>query len=388
MTTIAYVHHKDVLQANSTTKTSQAGFRGMAQFMTEAVRGVFGNLEYIAPLKNIPSVPAGLRVLTKNYGHGNYFDWAEPSLSKNYGRQLQRKLESIEVDVVLATEFKHVAYLDCAQTLVVWQDASYVQMTENYAWGEGLCQRTVRDLESLDRMTLENADIVAFPSEWAVEYARDRYPSASEKLVAIPWGANIDCDRTEADIARIREAKSTTTCKLLFCGVEWIRKGGDVALEIARRLNDTGLPTELIVVGCRPPSEIDLPEFVTVKGFIDKNDEAGQAALNALFSEAHFLMLLSKAENFGLVICEASSFGLPSIGSKVGGITSAIQDDINGKTFPSDAPLDQHCDYISGLFNDPEAYRTLAQSTYADYCARLSWEAAAKELKATIERRT
>jgi len=386
MTTIAYVHHKNVLQASSTTRASQAGFRGMAQFMTDAVRGVFGNLHYIAPLRNIPSPSAGLRILSKNFGHGKYFDWAEPSLSRNYARQLRRKLASVNVDVVLASEFKHVAFLKCPQTLVAWQDACYAHMAESYPWGEGLCQRTIRDIERLDRQTLENADLIALPSEWAVQYARDKYPATAEKVVAIPWGANIHCDRTEEDINRIGEAKSTATCKLLFCGVEWARKGGDIALAITKRLNETGLPTELVVVGCSPPNEEDLPEYVTLKGFIDKNSRSGQAELNTLFSEAHFLVLLSKAENFGLVICEAGSFGLPSIGSKAGGITSAIREDINGKTFALDSPLEQYSEFISGLFADPEAYRKLTLSTYADYCSRLSWEAAAKELKANIER--
>ena len=48
---------------------------------------------------------------------------------------------------------------------------------------------------------------------------------------------------------RMIEARPNDRCRLLFVGIGWERKGGDVAVEVARLLNDRGLPTELTMLG-------------------------------------------------------------------------------------------------------------------------------------------
>ncbi|GJD17235.1 hypothetical protein RIVM261_021910 [Rivularia sp. IAM M-261] len=43
------------------------------------------------------------------------------------------------------------------------------------------------------------------------------------------------------DIHTIIKAKKPIPCKLLFIGVDWVRKGGDIALEVVKELNENGL---------------------------------------------------------------------------------------------------------------------------------------------------
>jgi glycosyltransferase involved in cell wall biosynthesis len=47
-----------------------------------------------------------------------------------------------------------------------------------------------------------------------------------------------------------------------------------------------------------------------------------------------------------VVFAEASSFGVPSLATNVGGIPSAVKDGLNGKTFPPDADAEDYCDYV------------------------------------------
>jgi hypothetical protein len=62
----------------------------------------------------------------------------------------------------------------------------------------------------------------------------------------IPWGANFECNRTLDDIHTTIKAKSKRPCKLLFIGVDWVRKGGDIALRVVKELNENGLDSTAI----------------------------------------------------------------------------------------------------------------------------------------------
>jgi len=67
-----------------------------------------------------------------------------------------------------------------------------------------------------------------------------------------------------------------------------------------------------------------------------------------VLSKAKVLILPSKREGFGLVILEANSFKVPSLGRRVGGIREIIRDGKNGYTFSA---LDEAYEYLKELLN-------------------------------------
>jgi glycosyltransferase involved in cell wall biosynthesis len=71
-----------------------------------------------------------------------------------------------------------------------------------------------------------------------------------------------------------------------------------------------------------------------VKGFIPKNTKTGQALLESLLADAHFLVLPTRADCVPVVIAEANSVGLPVVTSNVGGIPTVVRTDVNGAMFP------------------------------------------------------
>ncbi|HZG40762.1 MAG TPA: glycosyltransferase, partial [Nodosilinea sp.] len=101
-------------------------------------------------------------------------------------------------------------------------------------------------------------------------------------------------------------------------GVDWERKGGPLALEVAQTLNQQGIDTELWVVGCQPQVEGDLPRFVKPYGFVDRATPAGEAKFSHLLSSAHFLIFPTKADTFGVAISEANAVGVPCVAAAVG----------------------------------------------------------------------
>jgi glycosyltransferase involved in cell wall biosynthesis len=233
----------------------------------------------------------------------------------------------------------------------------------------------------MEQLALDKCQLAIYSSDWAAKTAIENYRVDPSKVKVVPFGANIECDRDISYIKTLIDAKPSHQCNLLFIGVEWYRKGGDIALQVAEELNKQGLPTQLTVVGCKPNAEQPLPDFVTSLGFVSKTTEEGVQKIKQLLSEAHFLILPSMADCTPIVFCEANSFGVPCLATNVGGIPTIIKDDVNGKTFAKEANIADYCTYISNVFSNYSQYKSLALSSFNEYQCRLNWSVAGKTVK-------
>lgn len=158
---------------------------------------------------------------------------------------------------------------------------------------------------------------------------------------------------------------------------DWLRKGGNIAFEIAKELNKSGLETELTIIGCQPTIDEPMPNFIRSLGFTSKSTKKGLNEINSLLARSHSLILPSRAEAFGIVFCEANSFGVPCLSTNVGGIPTAIRDDLNGKTFSRDANITEYCTYVSNY----SQHKNLALSSFNEYQFRLNWSVAGQTVK-------
>jgi glycosyltransferase involved in cell wall biosynthesis len=306
-----------------------------------------------------------------------------PSVARRYAAHAERSLRDAGCDVVFSPGTLPIACLETDKPIAFWTDASFAGMLGFYPSFSNFCAETVRSGNRLEQQALSRASVAIYSSEWAAATALRHYDVDPAKIKVVPFGANVDCRRSSADIEQIAAARRDDVCRLLLVGVDWARKGGDMALAVATLLNRRGIPTELHVVGCRPPFEP--PPFVTLHGFVSKASEAGRARLDALMSSAHFLVVPSRAECFGVVFAEASSFGLPSLATRTGGVCSAVRDGRNGMTFELDTEPQAYCDYIEAMLSDPAAYLQLCRSAYVEYAERLNWGAAGRRVRELLQ---
>jgi glycosyltransferase involved in cell wall biosynthesis len=303
----------------------------------------------------------------------NYLRNREILICKNYASQINHKLKSSGCDIIFSPGTLEFAYLKSEKPIVFWTDATFAGMVNFYPEFTNLASETIRNGHRLEQMTLSKCRLAIYASEWAANSAIQNYHIDPDKVKVVPFGANINANRDSNDILKILDNKSFDVCKLLFIGVDWNRKGGDVVLDIATRLNASGFRTELHVVGCNPP--FDAPAFVKKHGFISKKTEDGRKRIDQLFSESHFLVLPTKAECFGVVFPEASSFGLPCLATNVGGIKTAIRDGINGWTFNLGISPDTYCEKIKQLMSSIEDYKNFSLSCFQEYTKHISWSA-------------
>lgn len=266
--------------------------------------------------------------------------------------------------------------------IIFWADATFAGMIDFYPEFSNLCNESIYYGQLIEQSALSNCKVALYSSEWAAKSAIENYVVDPKKVKVVPFGPNIECNRTMGDIKHLIYKKNIEVCKLLFVGVDWIRKGGDVALSIAIELNKRGVKTELNVVGCSAPE--DAPNFIINHGFIAKNNKIESLKLEKLFSECHFLVVPSRAECYGIVFAEASSFGVPSIATNIGGIPTVVKSGINGQTFGINATTDEYCSYIQEIISNEDCYNNLALSAFKFYLEELSWDVAGEKIKKII----
>jgi glycosyltransferase involved in cell wall biosynthesis len=313
-----------------------------------------------------------------------YLTNREPIILKNYAAQVENYLASINCDVVFSPGTIPIAYLQTKKPIVFWTDSAFAGMINFYPEFSNLCTESIRDGNKVEQLALSKSCLAIYTSEWAANTALQNYDVDPGKVKVVPFGANINCYRDFQDIKSIINNKKFDICKLLFVGVDWVRKGGDIALRVADLLNQRGISTELHIVGCNPG--VSLPRFAKQHGFISKNTEEGRRYLDNLMYKSHFLIVPSRAEAYGVVFVEANSFGVPSLGTKVGGITTIIQDRKNGQTFALDESPEKYCDYIEKLMSSREEYEQLAMSSFREYSERLNWLFAGKKVYDLIKK--
>jgi len=302
----------------------------------------------------------------------------EQGLVMNYTSRIEGLLASNRSDVVFSPGTVAIAYLKTKKPIVFWTDATFAGMVDFYPEYFNLTAKSLKNGHQMEQSALTKCRLAVYSSEWAANTAIKNYDVSPSKIRVVPFGACINCNRDLNEIRRIAERKSFDVCKLLFLGVDWYRKGGDKAVAVADLLNRRGIRTELHVVGCRPPPR--LPNFVKCHGFISKKTEDGRKYLDKLMSDSHFLILPSRAECYGLVFAEASSFGLPSLATNVGGILTAVKDGKNGQTFSLNENPEIYCDYIESFISSKEDYEELALSSFREYSSRLNWSSSGKAI--------
>jgi glycosyltransferase involved in cell wall biosynthesis len=253
-----------------------------------------------------------------------------------------------------------------------------------------LCDETLRSGDQIEAAALERAKLIVYSSEWAARTAHQVYGVPESKLHVVPFGANLDQTPTLEEVRCMIAARSRRVCKLVFLGVDWYRKGGDVALAVARQLNAQGVPTTLVLAGSRPPrlprfaNGSTWPTWLQDAGTIGKRSPSRLAALSALLGDAHFLILPTRADCTPVTFSEANAFGVPVLSSQVGGIPSIIREGINGATFGA-GDIAGYCDQIATWFSQPERYREVALAAYNEYATRLNWSTAAGEVTRLLE---
>ena len=293
----------------------------------------------------------------------DYYRWAEPTIVRDYGSQVQSQLHSINYDVILAAEnVLPIANLNPQKPIVLWTDAPLSALIDYYPYMSHLCRETRKNIYFFEKQALDRCTKVIYASDWAANQAISTYQLPSSKVEVIPWGANWLEMPDEVEIQRAIAQRSQTTCDLLWVGVDWERKGGNLALAVTDWLNQQGLETHLNVAGIVPNKHLNTSPHLRYFGYLDKYDTKQSQQLKKLFLDSHVFILPVQAESYGHVFCEAQGFGLPCLTHQTGGISTIIQHQKTGWTLPKNTSIQTYGTLILDTFKNKTTYQKLASN--------------------------
>jgi glycosyltransferase involved in cell wall biosynthesis len=346
---------------------------GTPFFMARALESAGFGLNFIGPLNlRFPLFYKVKGNLIRMCGW-DYNSDSEPAILKSYARQAEALMQPMSGRVILSCGKPHLAHLRTNLPIVFFDEASVPALTKLHPGHENYYPPCMRKLLAAERAVLGKCRYACYMSDWAAEAALECYGDEfKSKIKVVPIGANMDRLPTREEIEKCILDKKHDTCRLLFVGVNWQHKGGAIAVAVGEELRRRGVPVRLDVVGGIPP--VPVPDFVRVHGFVSKKTDEGRSFMASLYRESHFFLLPTQAEAYGISFVEACAHGLPCLGCGVGGVTTIIQDGVNGWLFAPDAPAGLYADRIQSAWQNPRTYQDLCRSAFQSTQTRLSWK--------------
>lgn len=359
---------------------------GTPKAMIEALRELGHRVSPIGPL---PKVEAGwARLLGTWHSRASgktYLAIRDPAALRRRVAPLDAALRAAEpYDAVIAWHAADAAIVRTTAPLIFVHDATWRRLLDFYPRYERkrLTLSSIAGGEAIDRAALQSCARAIYSSSWAADAARDDYGTPAAKLAVHPFGPNLPLIPTREALRRVIAERGRGPCRLLFVGVSWQRKGGDIAIDVARRLNASGTACRLDVVGAERPA--DRPRWVRAHGLLPRSDPLAAARLTALFTRADFLILPTHADCTPIVLSEAAACGLPVATTAVGGIAETVGDAGWAKAFPAGTAAEPFADWIARSYHDRARYQDMAWRARREYEERLNWTSFARAVIAAI----
>lgn len=362
-----------ILTANTLQDRKRSSWGGTVDHIARTLQKHCGDVYFIDPIHSKGRLVGKIiHKLTRLFLKKNYLYNHTFSLARKYAKVVAPQLVGQSFDVIVAPSGgTEIALLETDIPIVLIEDANFALLHNYYAEYSNLIGRSAREVDALERLAIQRASLVLHPSERAVQATIERYGADERKVRSVPFGANFqDIPLLET----VQAKKKSSCCRLFFLGVDWERKGGDIAFETLLKLEERGIQANLVVCGCRPPATFS-HERMTVIPYLDKSDPLQKAQLEKLFETSDFFFLPTRSECYGMVFCEASAYGLPVITTDTGGVSGAVKNGENGFTLPLSATAVDYADVIAKVYQDDQRYAELVKSSRALFDERLNWDA-------------
>lgn len=220
-------------------------------------------------------------------------------------------------------------FMKTNKPIIYYTDTTFKLMI-NYYWFHQ-SKWIVKQGNLLEEKAIKNSYINIRSSKWAADSVLKDYGGNPKRNFILEFGANID----DKDIVPCKPYKNTEVLNILFSGVDWERKGGDIAVKTVQLLNQKGIKSNLFITGISNlPSQYQNLPYIKNLGFLNKNISKQYQQYIKIISASHIFLLPTKAECSAIVLCEASAFGLPIFTYNTGGLGNYVLDGVNGYKLP------------------------------------------------------
>lgn len=314
------------------------------------------------------------------------FDIDRPiNVSKNFSKQVQKKISNRKYNLIFTTDSSVISYLITSIPIIIWHDMDFLTYIFNYFKNVKKSKKNLLEGFICEKRSYLKAKQIILTSNWAKNQAIKRYNIKNKKIKVLGFGANLFSAPTRVQIINnIHKKKNDVVCNLISIGIDWKRKGMDKAVQLVKIMNFKGLETNLNIIGPKCPRNFLNYKKINVVGFLDKQNSVERKKMNKYLLDAHFNILFSKAEGYGVVFAEASAFGLYSVSHDIGGIDQVVVNNKNGYLFNSNDRLDLVADYLIKIFKNRKEYYLKSYNARMQFEKKLNWNYIGKDLKKII----
>ena len=222
---------------------------------------------------------------------------------------------------------------------------------------------------ALERSIYESATVVFTRStDVAADLVR-YYNLSPDKIECVYAGSNVDVKN-----AGEPNNNGYSNKRIIFVGVDWLRKGGAELQEAFRTVLKSHPDAHLTIAGSNTP--VDLPNC-TVLGPVNASD------LSRYYTEASVFCLPTKREPFGIAFVEAMMHRLPIVATAVGAVPDMVEHGVNGFLVePGKAePLAQA---LCTLLDSPQLCQEFGRRSYDKAVERYTWEGTGQRIRNRI----
>ena len=354
-------------------------------FRIREALGAHAEVVCLGPLNQQMEMRFGRFVTRLTYRFsGKRFDYNHfLPFARRHGRVFSRRLAGSDCQAVVGVVASSaLAFLETSLPVINVSDATVALIRDYYPSESAQFEFSERHGEELERLALTRSRLLFYPSEWAAASAERHYGIPRDRIRVLPFGANLDTPPgREAALKRRRGA----VCRLLFLAKSWKRKGGEVAEAALNSLTARGIDATLTICGVRPPGKVADDSRIRLIPYLDKNVPADMTRLEAVLWESDLLILPTQADCYGIVFCEASAYGIPSLATATGGVPGAIRDGVNGVLLPTGATGEEYARAIAAIWRDDATYASWVTKARECFDEHLSWDIWGRDAVAAIK---
>lgn len=337
----------------------------------------FHLLQTLSKKHNVKAIGQNILSQTTYYSRNNFnfpknMDYYSPVFGKLCAEQI------VDSDLIFFGDLYLLPFLDVMIPIVHLSDVTYHSF-RGYL-NEKKNEEHIKRTEAIEKKLLNKYSTILYSSEWTKQNTIEYYDIDPSKIHVVEFGANIPNPIDyKIDI-------QTDVCNLVFIGKNWKKKGGDKVLGAYRKLKSEGFHCTLTIIGSVPTEMSDKEDNdLTIIPFFDKSKPEHLNKLCSILKDAHFLVLPTEFDAYGIVFCEASAYCVPSIAADVGGVNQPVREGKNGFLLPSTATAEDYAKKIKTVFSDKESYLKLRTSSRHEYETRLNWDVWGEKVNKILE---
>lgn len=234
------------------------------------------------------------------------------------------------------------------------------------AWGAPT-ERARRSQFRNEKRYYQNAICVVTAGAQAADSVVEDYGIDYRRVAAIGGGVNFD-PLPSVDLS----VRGRFT--ILWVGVDYRRKGGDMLVAAFAQVRDRYPDARLLMVGVDQQADVPGVDWL---GEVRDRD-----ALARLYAQASVFCLPARHEPYGLVIQEAMAFGLPCVVTGTGALPAIVEHERTGIVVRQPGELSAA---LIRLLGDPDLALNLGMRGREKAESQLTWDAVVERLLDTVQ---